>query len=138
MELGEREFFKRIGLCIVIALVFIIPFCILVINKYDNNTSGIKNKIEKEENVLLFVDGYKCNECKKIKKILKENNIKYISLNKDTENANYKIIMSNISLDEKFAPAPSLILASKGELVTNINDFDSVDLNKFFEEYDLY
>ena len=127
---------KRLGFAFVIAIIFAIPVAIFVYKKFDNSTSDILAKI-KEDKVLIFINGYKCDECKKIKNILKEYDVKYYEINKDVEHQNYKIILNRIKLSEEFATAPSLILVEKGNLSVNINEFDEIDLSNFFEEYGL-
>lgn len=128
--------FKRLGLAFLVAIIFAIPTAIFVYNKYDNSTGEIIDKM-KNDRALLFITGYKCDECKTIKKILKDNNISYFEINKDIDHQNYKIIINRINLPEEFAPAPSLILVENGELSVNINDFNSVNLDEFFKEYNL-
>ena len=127
---------KRLGLAFLVAIIFAIPTAIFVYNKFDNSTSDILAKMKKEK-VLIFVDGHKCDECKTIKKILKDKDVEYYELNKDIDHQSYKIIMNKIHLSEKYVPAPSLVLVEKGELVVNINEFDNIDLDMFFDDYDL-
>ena len=127
---------KKLGLAFLVAVIFAIPTAIFVYNKFDNSTSDILAKMKKEK-VLIFVDGHKCDECKTVKNILKEYDVKYYDINKDIDHQNYKIILNKIHLSEEFVPAPSLILVEKGELVVNINDFDHIDLGMFFDDYNL-
>ena len=127
---------KKLGFAFIIAVIFAIPVAIFVYNKFDNSTSDILAKM-KEEKVLIFINGYKCDECKKIKNTLKEYGVDYYEINKDTEHQNYKIILNKIKLSEEYATAPSLVLVEDGRLSVNINEFDEIDLGDFFEEYGL-
>ena len=128
---------KRLGLAFIVALIFVIPTALFFFFKFDNSTSDILNVIDNNKKVLVFVDGYKCRECKNIENILIENNIKYYKVNRDVNNQNYRIILDKIDLDKEYATAPSLILIENGELSVNINEFDKVDLEEFFIENNL-
>jgi len=127
---------KRLGLAILVAIIFAIPTALFVYNKFDNSTSDALAKMQKEK-VLIFIDGHKCKECKSVEKVLKSNDVEYYKINKDIDHQNYKIILNKIHLGEEYVPAPSLILVEKGQLVVNINDFDNIDLDMFFDDYNL-
>ena len=136
MDEEVTRMLKRLLFAVIIAIIFIIPVAIFVYNKFDNSTSDILAKMKKEK-VLIFINGYKCYECRKIRKVLDEYNIKYYEINKDLNNQNYKIILDKIKLSEEYAPAPSLILVEDGKLSVNINDFNEIDLSEFFYEYEV-
>ena len=130
------DLFKRLGLAILVALIFAIPAAIFVFKKYDNHTSDILDKI-KNEKVLIYVNGYKCDKCNTIKRILDDYGVEYIEINKDINHQDFKIIMSKIHLNWEDISAPSLVLVEKGEVVVHMSDFNKQDLGEFFQEYEL-
>ena len=130
------DMFKRLGLAFLVAIIFAVPAAIFVFKKYDNHTSDILARI-KNERVLIYIDGYKCDKCKTIENILKDYNVDYYEINKDIDHQDFKIIMKKIHLDWEKVNAPSLVLVEKGEVIVQMSDFNKKDLGEFFQEYEL-
>ena len=128
--------FKKLGLAILVALIFAIPTALFVFNKFDNHTSDLLDRIKKEK-VLLYVNGYKCDKCNTIKNVLDEYGVEYYEINKDINHQDFKIIMNNIHLNWEDISAPSLVLVEKGEVIVHMSDFNKQDLGEFFQEYEL-
>lgn len=131
----ESYLFRKVLITILVVLIVVIPVSIFIYNKFDNGTSILFDKMNKK--ALIFVTSNKCIECKSIEKELIDNNVDYYKINKDLDYNNYKIIIKRIKLDEEYVPSPSLILVENKELSVNINEFDKVNLEEFFDEYNL-
>ena len=128
--------FKKLGLAILVALIFAIPTALFVFNKFDNHTSDVIDRLRNEK-VLVFVNGYKCEKCKTIKNILDDYNVDYYEINRDINHQDFKIIMNKIHVNWEDIPAPSLVLVEKGEMIVKMSEFNKKDLGEFFQEYEL-
>ena len=130
---------NRFVLIVLISLIFIIPSILLFINKFSVNKLEINTKLNKKETFLVLITSNDCQNCKNIKSLFKENNIKYLELNKDSSNQ-YKEILNKLQLDSTKTKSPTLIYVLKGKnysYLENEKDFEKESLNNFLNIYNL-
>ena len=92
------EMRNKFLLGLIIALIFSIPVFFIFKNKLVVNNE-LENKISKNKEVVLYINSNDCINCKKVKKYLDNNKIKYYTLG--TSSNKYKGIMNKIGVNEK-------------------------------------
>ena len=115
----KNNFFK----ILFFSLLFMIPFTIIFITKFEVSDTKIIKKIKNDEKVLILVTNKNCSRCKEIKKILKEKNIIYSELNIDKVTPNdYKSILNQIKMNEYEIVIPTMISIENGLLKSSLVD----------------
>ena len=115
----KNNFFK----ILFFSLLFMIPFTIIFITKFEVSDTKIIKKIKNDEKVLILVTNKNCSRCKEIKKILKEKNIIYSELNIDKVTQNdYKSILNQIKMNEYEIVIPTMISIENGLLKSSLVD----------------
>lgn len=115
----RRKFFK----ISFFAILFMVPFLIMFITKFEVNDAKILKKIKKEEKVLILVTNKSCSTCKEIKKILREKNVIFSELNTDKVTINdYQSILRKIKMPEHEIVIPTLISVENGILKSSLVD----------------
>lgn len=127
---------KKVIFAVVIVLLFIIPIFFVIKNKFSDGNHNILNNIRNEKNMVLLITSEDCSNCKEIRKVLKNKNIKYTVLNKDT-NRDYDEIIIKLETNKSGIKVPTLMNIEKGKLISYIVDIDEEDLNNFIDSYEL-
>ena len=125
---------NRFILGIIIIIIFLIPLLIFISNKSGASDSIIINKINNKEKLFIFITSNNCSNCKEIEKIIKNEKIDYIELNKD-KIKNYNYILKKIDISEEEITIPSLIYEENGKnyaILTNIKEEELID---FIDNY---
>ena len=104
-------------------ILFMVPFTIIFITKFEVNDTNIVKKIKKEDKLLILVTKKNCSRCKEIKKVLKEKNIRYSELNVDkVTNNDYQSILRKINIQEYEVVIPAIITVENGNLKSSLVD----------------
>ena len=123
--------FKRLGIGIVVLLVFGILFFFVLLNKFSPRSPEVVNSVKKGETIYVLIDEKKCSTCKKIKEILKEEDIKYYEINVDKD-SHYKEFLDSISATENEVVIPTLMYIKDGKLDSTVVDIKDEDVLKVF------
>ncbi len=108
---------NRFIFAVVIAVLFCIPLTIFVVRTY--SSSDILTKINKGETFTMLIVNNKCRMCKSVEKVLKNNNVNYVKLNKD-KNKDYKTILKKMSIDNSEESFPVLVYVKNGKMFANL------------------
>lgn len=127
----KRKFFK----VLFFTILFMVPFVIMFVTKFEVNDARILKKVKQEEKVLILVTSKNCSNCKEIKKILKENNVVYEELNTDKVTINdYQSILRKIKMPEHEIVIPTLISVENSLLKSSlVNIKDENELLSYIE-----
>ena len=113
----KNNFFKILFFMI----LFMVPFTMIFVTKFEVNDTKILKQIKTEQKVLILVTEKNCSTCKEIKKILKENDVKYSELNVDKVTINdYKNILNKIKMPEYEVVIPALITIENQTLKSSL------------------
>lgn len=113
----KRKFFK----VLFFTILFMVPFTIMFVTKFEVNDARLLKKIKTEEKVLILVTEKECNNCREIKKILKEKNVVFSELNVDKVTINdYQSILRKIKMPEHEIVIPTLISVENGILKSSL------------------
>ncbi len=127
---------NRFLLALVITIIFIIPVCILVINKFSSKSLLLKN-IEKQKNLVIFLTNKECSNCELYKDVLDQNNVPYFELDVDTD-TDFKEIMFRIQMASEYAQAPGIIYVEEGKMFANMVDIkEKSELESFIVAHSL-
>lgn len=125
--------FKRLGVGILVLLLFSTIFIVFIYNKFLPHTSEVITKINNNESLYVLVDDNSCKTCKRIKEVLKENNVKYYEINIDKDKQ-YKEFLQALSITENEIVVPTLMYVNNGSLDSTIVEIkDEEILNAFLE-----
>ena len=128
---------NRFLLALAITLIFIIPMCIFVFNRFSTAKSETLKNINQGKSIIIYLTKNKCSDCKKYKEVLDSNNVSYFELNIDKD-SDFKEIMLKIEMSSKYATAPGIIYVAKGKMSANLVDIKSTEeLNIFLEKHNL-
>lgn len=125
--------FKRLKIGIVIILVFAVLFVVFIYNKFLPHTPEVINKINNKESLYVLVDNKSCTTCKRIKEILKENNISYYEINIDKD-THYKEFLKSLSITENEVVVPTIMYIENGMLDSTIVEVNDEEILKAFLE----
>lgn len=129
----RNQFFFGIG----VALVFILPLFFVFKNKLQLIDSNIIKKIENNSEMILWITGNECNNCKNIEEWMKENKIAYTTVNKDKDRA-YSEILQTINISSKEIIPPTIIYIQNGKTTaSSVNIQDVEEIKIFLESYNL-
>ena len=73
--------FKRLGIGIVVLIIFSAVMIILLINRFSPHSSKVVEAVNNKESLYVLIDNNDCRNCDGIRKILKEENISYYEIN---------------------------------------------------------
>ncbi|MBQ9018741.1 MAG: hypothetical protein IJ097_00315 [Bacilli bacterium] len=134
----DKEFIKlrnKFLLDVLIVLIFIIPIIFILKNKIIGNESKILKTIKKEEKVVLLIKSKNCKKCDKSEKVLKDNKIKYIVLNKDT-NIDYEKIIKKIDIKKDNIVSPTIIYIENQKVISFLTNIKTEkELEDFINSY---
>ena len=125
--------FKRLKIGIVIILIFAVLFIVFIYNKFLPHTPEVINKINNKESLYVLVDNKSCTTCKRIKEILKENNISYYEINIDKD-SHYKEFLKSLSITENEVVVPTVMYINNGMLDSTIVEVNDEEILKAFLE----
>ena len=104
-------------------ILFMVPFTIIFITKFEVNDTNIIKKIKNEDKLLILVTKKNCSRCKEIKKVLKEKNIQYSELNVDKVTINdYQTVIRKINIQEYEVVIPAIITVENSKLKSSLVD----------------
>ena len=104
-------------------ILFMVPFTIIFITKFEVNDTNIIKKIKNEDKFLILVTKKNCSRCKEIKKVLKEKNIQYSELNVDKVTINdYQNVLRKINIQEYEVVIPAIITVENSKLKSSLVD----------------
>lgn len=125
--------FKRLGVGILVLLLFSTIFVIFIYNKFLPHTAEVITKINNDESLYVLVDDNSCKTCKRIKEVLKENNVKYYEINIDKDN-HYKAFLQTLSITKNEVVVPTLMYINNGNLDSTIVEIKDEEILKAFLE----
>lgn len=132
VELINR-FFKGI----VIVILFIVPLTIFIVKKFNVTESKVIKSIDEKENIVLFVTNGSCTTCKEIEQILDNINVKYTSINMDSDR-NFKTILKKLDITTTDIDVPTIIYVEKGEVNSILVSIKTEEeITTFVENYNL-
>ena len=123
--------FKRLGIGIVILLIFSIVVILLLANRFSPHSSKVIESVQNKESMYVLIDNNKCSTCKRIKEILKQENTSYYEINIDKD-SHYKEFLKSISATENEVVVPTLMYIKEGNLDSTIVDIKDEELLKAF------
>lgn len=125
--------FKRLGVGILVLLLFSTIFVIFIYNKFLPHTAEVITKINNDESLYVLVDDNSCKTCKRIEEVLKENNVKYYEINIDKDN-HYKEFLQTLSITKNEVVVPTLMYINNGNLDSTIVEIKDEEILKAFLE----
>ncbi len=128
---------KKIAMWSGLILVFLVPICLFLYNKFVDKPSEILTTINNGGSGVILVVDVNCDTCGEVGDILKDNNVEYYELEKfNTEE--FSNVMRLIDLDSRYVKAPSLITIVDGELYSYLLEIDNkAELLAFIKNYHL-
>ncbi len=129
IELRDK-FLKGLG----IVLIFIIPFIIFMVKKFNVEDSKVIKKINNEENIVLFVENAKCSTCESIEKILNNLNVEYEIINSSTSK-DYKSVLKKLDITTTDIAVPTIIYIEEGKVNTILPSIETEEEITSFVDY---
>lgn len=129
IELRDK-FLKGLG----IVLIFIIPFIIFMVKKFNVEDSKVIKKINNEENIVLFVENAKCSTCESIEKILNNLNVEYEIINSSTSK-DYKSVLKKLDITSTDIAVPTIIYIEEGKVNTILPSIETEEEITSFVDY---
>lgn len=111
---------NRFLIALLVTLIFTIPMLFFVINRFSVKPSKIIRSVNNKEDVVVLVTENNCSKCEKTSKILKDNKVKYIEINRSIENNNYETILKKIEMSKDDILPPTIIYIKKGTLDSSL------------------
>lgn len=128
-----KSLFKRLGIGIIVLLIFSVIFIIFLMNKFSPHSSKVVESVENKETLYVLIYNNSCKKCDEIQKILKNNKVSYYEINIDKD-GHYKEFLKSISVTENEVVIPTLMYIKEGMLDSTIVDIkDEEVLNAFLE-----
>lgn len=125
------ELKNRFLIGIFICLLFMIPLFIFMYKSYIS--SDAMTMINNKKTFVMFVVSNDCSDCFLVKEMLKDKNIKFTTVNSDT-NRDYSAIMSRMTILNKEKSFPFIVYVEDGKMKANLFDINSEKkLNEFIE-----
>ena len=129
---------NRIIIGIIIALIFVVPLTIFLINKLTPQEPTIIKAINTNEQVILFVTSNTCSNCSSIKNIIDELEIKKFIINKDKDRIEYDKILTGIEMLDSDIISPTIIYFENSKLISSLVDIkNKEDLLVFLNNYNI-
>ncbi len=118
-----------------VALLFAIPLFIFMYKTYIS--SDALTMINNNKSFVMLVVSNDCSNCKLVGDLLKDNDIKFVKVNKDT-NKDYNTIMSRMGITNKKEEFPVVIYVEKGKMKANLFSISTEEkLLQFIEFHQL-
>lgn len=128
-----KSLLQRLGKGIIVLIIFTILLIIFLVRKFYLNETKLIQDINNEKDIYILVDDNKCNNCKEIKSILKDNSIDYYEINTD-KNHDYKDMLNALEITENEIDKPTILYISKGKFSSSIVDIkDENVITQFLE-----
>lgn len=125
---------NRFLIALLVALIFTIPLTLLFINKFSNKPSRIIDSINNKESIFILVTENNCEKCQETENIMKENNIDFILLNKDTEEK-YDSIIKKIDIPNDELTPPTIIYIKDGIINSKLVNSSQTEIEEFLNFY---
>lgn len=123
--------FKRLGIGIVVLIIFSVVMIILLINRFSPHSSKVVEAVNNKETLYVLIDNNKCKTCDRIKEVLKEENISYYEINIEKD-GHYKEFLESISATENEVVVPTLMYIKEGQLDSTIVEIKDEEILKTF------
>lgn len=123
--------FKRLGIGIVVLIIFSAVMIILLINRFSPHSSKVVEAVNNKESLYVLIDNNDCRNCDGIRKILKEENISYYEINIEKD-GHYKEFLESISATENEVVVPTLMYIKEGQLDSTIVEIKDEEILKTF------
>ena len=129
------ELRNKIVLGLIIIIVFLVPLFIFFYNKSGVTDNKIINKINNEKRLFILIRNSECNNCKNIEKVLKNENINYIVLNKDIIK-NYNYIIRKLDISSSDIITPTLLYVEESKNYASLVDIkNESEVEEFINNY---
>ena len=129
---------NRIIIGIIIALIFVVPLTIFLINKLTPQEPTIIKAINTNEQVILLVTSNNCSNCSSIKNIINDLEIKKFIINKDKDRIEYDKILTGIEMLDSDIISPTIIYFENSKLISSLVDIkNKEDLLVFLNNYNI-
>lgn len=123
--------FKRLGIGIVILIIFSAIMIILFVNRFSPHSSKVVEAVNNKESLYVLIDDNSCNTCERIKEILKEAKVSYYEINTEKD-GHYKEFLAAISATENEIVVPTLMYIREGQLDSTIVEIKDEEILKAF------
>ena len=108
----------------------------IFLNKNFNNTN-VLTRVREKDTFVILIENKNCKMCKKVNKLLADNSVDYVRLNRD-KNKDYNKIMKDLELVNKREEYPVVVYVTKGKMTANLfNISDESEVEVFIKNYDL-
>ncbi len=125
--------FKRLKIGLIVVILFSIIFVFFIYNKFLPHTPEVVNKINNKESLYVLIDNKSCTTCKRIKEILKDEEITYYEINVDKD-SHYKEFLKSLSITENEVVIPTFMYIHDGVLDSSIVEIKDEEILKAFIE----
>lgn len=136
MDDDLKELVRKISFALCIIILFIMVGTFAFLNKFGGKNNLIEDKIYKEQDFVLLIRNQECDNCKRIKRNLREHDIFYDELYSDKDKR-YHTILNKLSLSEKDIVEPSLLYIKEGKVIAILVDIENLDDLEDFIEYNI-
>ena len=92
--------------------------------------------INKDKTFVMLVVSKDCDNCKLVSKLLKDRDIDFVKVNRDT-NKDYDSIMNRMNITNKREEFPVIVYVENGEMKANLFDINEKSFNEFVEFHQL-
>lgn len=124
---------NRFLMALAIALIFTIPMILFVVNRFNEKPSKVIESINKKENIIVLVTEENCPSCLNNKNILKDNNVPFYELNKDTNKNAYEVTLRKLSMSISDIKPPTLIYIEEGKLSSSLVNPNEKELKSYLD-----
>lgn len=131
-----KELLTRIKIGLIFIGIVSIIFLIMIFKKFGAENTNILSKISRQKDLYILVVESKCDNCKTIKKILKDNKVNYETINVDIEKY-YDTILKKLEITKKDIKEPSLIYIKDKKVYSILVDIKEDELISFIENYNI-
>ena len=128
---------NRILFGLLVVIIFAIPTFFVIKNKLLVKETSIIKQINNKENFVILVTKENCTNCKDYEKELKNLNVEYSTLKKDTSES-YTKVLDKLSINENDIIPPTIIYVEEGILKSTLVDIkNNNEIKEFVENYEL-
>ena len=128
---------NRILIGLLIVIIFAIPTFFVIKNKLLVKETSIIKQINNKENFVILVTKENCTNCKDYEKELKNLNVEYSTLKKDTSES-YTKVLDKLSINENDIIPPTIIYVEEGILKSTLVDIkNNNEIKEFVDNYEL-
>ena len=127
------DLLTKIIFTISILIICIFFFTLILSRKNSINPSYLEDKINGKDDFVLLIRNKNCSKCNDIKKVLKNNDIRYYTLIIDN-NRRSDIIIRKLDIPKNDIVVPMIVNIKDGKPYSLIVDIKKIDdLNEFIE-----